>query len=103
LPLAHDHFGFWVAQITGVLVRETVPDRVIEQADEVELIDLTPDDLLQRLREGKDYVVLGRARHAQLLPQTQPDRPARAGAAPHGRPGGCADAWVYARACHPPS
>jgi two-component system, OmpR family, sensor histidine kinase KdpD len=45
-----------VAQITGVLVRETVPDRVIEQADEVELIDLPPDDLLQRLREGKVYV-----------------------------------------------
>ncbi|MFL5805344.1 MAG: DUF4118 domain-containing protein [Roseiflexaceae bacterium] len=45
-----------VAQITGVLVRETVPDRLIEQADEVELIDLTPDDLLQRLKEGKVYV-----------------------------------------------
>src|SRR5262245_40529140 len=45
-----------VAQITGVLVRETVPDRIIEQADEVELIDLPPDDLLQRLKEGKVYV-----------------------------------------------
>src|SRR5262249_14320806 len=45
-----------VAQITGVLVRETVPDRTIEQADEVELIDLPPDDLLQRLKEGKVYV-----------------------------------------------
>jgi two-component system, OmpR family, sensor histidine kinase KdpD len=45
-----------VAQITGVVVRETVPDRVIEQADEVELIDLPPDDLLQRLKEGKVYV-----------------------------------------------
>src|SRR5262249_28722692 len=45
-----------VAQITGVIVRETVPDRVIEQADEVELIDLPPDDLLQRLKEGKVYV-----------------------------------------------
>jgi two-component system sensor histidine kinase KdpD len=44
-----------VAQITGVIVRETVPDRVIEQADEVELIDLTPDDLLGRLKEGKIY------------------------------------------------
>src|SRR5499427_6029573 len=44
-----------VAQITGVLVRETVPDHIIEQADEVELIDLPPDDLLQRLREGKVY------------------------------------------------
>jgi two-component system, OmpR family, sensor histidine kinase KdpD len=45
-----------VAQITGVIVRETVPDRMVEQADEVELIDLTPDDLLQRLKEGKVYV-----------------------------------------------
>src|SRR5215510_146908 len=45
-----------VAQITGVLVRETVPDAILEQADEVELIDLPPDDLLQRLREGKVYV-----------------------------------------------
>jgi two-component system sensor histidine kinase KdpD len=45
-----------VAQITGVVVRETVPDRIIEQADEVELIDLPPDDLLQRLKEGKVYV-----------------------------------------------
>lgn len=45
-----------VAQITGVIVRETVPDRVIEQANEIELIDLSPDDLLQRLKEGKVYV-----------------------------------------------
>src|SRR3989442_2455670 len=45
-----------VAQITAVVVRETVPDSMLEQADEVELIDLPPDDLLQRLREGKVYV-----------------------------------------------
>ena len=45
-----------VAQITGVIVRETIPDSIIEQADEVELIDLPPDDLLQRLREGKVYI-----------------------------------------------
>jgi two-component system sensor histidine kinase KdpD len=45
-----------VAQITGVSVRETIPDAVFEKADEVELIDLPPDDLLQRLREGKVYV-----------------------------------------------
>ena len=44
-----------VAQITGVIVRETVPDFVIEQADDIELIDLPPDELLQRLREGKVY------------------------------------------------
>ncbi|WP_129671834.1 sensor histidine kinase KdpD [Candidatus Chloroploca sp. Khr17] len=45
-----------VAQITGVIVRETVPDTVVEQADEVKLIDLPTDDLLQRLREGKVYL-----------------------------------------------
>jgi two-component system sensor histidine kinase KdpD len=45
-----------VAQITGVVVRETVPDSVVEQADEVKLIDLPPDDLLRRLREGKVYL-----------------------------------------------
>jgi two-component system sensor histidine kinase KdpD len=45
-----------VAQITNVVVRETIPDSIVEQADEVELIDLPPDDLLQRLREGKVYV-----------------------------------------------
>ncbi|MFI5183360.1 MAG: DUF4118 domain-containing protein [Vicinamibacteria bacterium] len=45
-----------VAQITGVAVRETVPDAVLEQADEVELVDLPPDDLLQRLQEGKVYL-----------------------------------------------
>jgi two-component system sensor histidine kinase KdpD len=45
-----------VAKVTGVVVRETVPDSVLEQADEVELIDLPPGDLLERLREGKVYV-----------------------------------------------
>ncbi|UXN58206.1 sensor histidine kinase [Phyllobacterium zundukense] len=45
-----------VAQITKVRVRETVPDSVIDQADEVEIIDLTPADLIKRLQEGKVYV-----------------------------------------------
>jgi two-component system sensor histidine kinase KdpD len=45
-----------VAQITGVAVRETVPDSIMERADEIELIDLEPEELLQRLREGKVYV-----------------------------------------------
>ena len=45
-----------VAKITGVVVRETVPDSVLEQADEVELIDLPPDDLLERFGAGKVYV-----------------------------------------------
>ena len=45
-----------IAQITGVVVRETVPDSIFEQADEVELVDLLPDNLLERLREGKVYI-----------------------------------------------
>src|SRR5688572_1544158 len=45
-----------VAQITGVRVRETVPDRIFDRADEVRLIDLSPEELVQRLREGKVYV-----------------------------------------------
>jgi two-component system, OmpR family, sensor histidine kinase KdpD len=45
-----------VAQITGVQVRETVPDKVFDGADEVELVDLPPDELLDRLNEGKVYV-----------------------------------------------
>jgi two-component system sensor histidine kinase KdpD len=45
-----------VAQITHVRVRETVPDSILDQADDVELVDLTPDDLLQRLKEGKVYL-----------------------------------------------
>jgi two-component system sensor histidine kinase KdpD len=44
-----------VAQITGVVVRETVPDHLLERADEVELVDVSPEVLEQRLREGKVY------------------------------------------------
>jgi two-component system sensor histidine kinase KdpD len=45
-----------VAQITQVQVRETVPDSVIDRADAVELVDIAPEELLQRLREGKVYL-----------------------------------------------
>lgn len=45
-----------IARITGVRVRETLPDHVIERADEITLIDLTPEELRQRLSEGKVYV-----------------------------------------------
>jgi two-component system sensor histidine kinase KdpD len=45
-----------VAQITHVRVRETVPDSVFDRADAVKLVDVTPDDLIQRLKEGKVYV-----------------------------------------------
>jgi two-component system sensor histidine kinase KdpD len=45
-----------VASITGVRVQETVPDEVLQQADEIELIDLPPEELINRLREGRVYV-----------------------------------------------
>ncbi len=45
-----------VAQITRIRVRETLPDSVLDKADEIELVDLTPGDLIQRLNEGKVYV-----------------------------------------------
>ncbi len=52
-----------VNQVTGIAVRETVPDRVLDSADEVEFIDLPPEELLKRLAEGKVYMA-GAAEHA---------------------------------------
>jgi two-component system sensor histidine kinase KdpD len=51
-----ESLGDVIQQITGVKVRETVPDAVLDRADEIELVDLSPDDLLERLAEGKVYV-----------------------------------------------
>jgi two-component system, OmpR family, sensor histidine kinase KdpD len=45
-----------VARVTDVTVRETVPDRLLDEADELEFVDLPPDELLQRLQEGRVYV-----------------------------------------------
>jgi two-component system sensor histidine kinase KdpD len=45
-----------VTQISGIKVRETVPDSMIEMADTIELVDLSPDDLLRRLQDGKVYI-----------------------------------------------
>src|SRR5256885_3101963 len=45
-----------VAKITGVVVRETVPDSMLDQADDVELVDLPAEDLRRRLKEGKVYL-----------------------------------------------
>jgi two-component system, OmpR family, sensor histidine kinase KdpD len=45
-----------VAQITGVKVQETVPDRILDQAVEIRLVDIPPEELLQRLQEGKVYI-----------------------------------------------
>lgn len=55
-----------VARITGVRVRETLPDTVLEKADEIELIDLPSGDLLKRLDEGKVYL----GEHAQQARQS---------------------------------
>ena len=44
-----------VFELTGVRVRETFPDRVLDQADQVVLVDLTPEELQLRLRAGKVY------------------------------------------------
>ncbi len=45
-----------IAQITHVRVKETVPDSIFDRADEIELVDITPGDLIQRLKEGKVYI-----------------------------------------------
>jgi two-component system sensor histidine kinase KdpD len=44
-----------VSQITGIVIRETVPDDIFEKADEIELVDITPEELLQRFDDGKVY------------------------------------------------
>lgn len=44
-----------VHQISGIIVRETVPDSILDAVDEIELIDISPDELLERLTEGKVY------------------------------------------------
>lgn len=46
-----------VAQITGTIVRETVPDSIFESADEIKVIDISPEDLIKRLGEGKVYTL----------------------------------------------
>ena len=45
-----------VAEITGVWVRETIPDSILDEASEIELVDIPPDELLKRLKDGKVYV-----------------------------------------------
>ncbi len=51
-----DSFRDIIAQITGVVQRETIPDRVLDEASEIEVVDLPPEELLLRLREGKVYI-----------------------------------------------
>ncbi len=54
-----------IARITGVIVRETLPDAVVAKADEVELIDISPEELMQRLDDGKIYIAPQAARALQ--------------------------------------
>ena len=67
-----------VSRITGVAVRETVPDSVLQEADDVVLVDITPDELIERLNEGKVYLPGdGPAGDAEFLHARQSDRAAR--------------------------
>ena len=73
-----------VSRITGVVVRETVPDSVLQRRRGVVLVDITPDELIQRLQEGKVYLAeTARRADAEILHAAQSDRAARTGAAPH--------------------
>jgi len=56
-----------VAQVTGVVVTETVPDRLLDLAVEIRLVDIPPEDLLQRLQEGKIYIPVNEALAAEQL------------------------------------
>ncbi|MGB7245865.1 MAG: two-component sensor histidine kinase, partial [Methylovirgula sp.] len=60
-----ESLGDVVARITRIRVRETVPDSIIDHADDVEVVDLTPEDLIARLHEGKVYVREQAARATQ--------------------------------------
>ena len=77
-----------VATATGVRVRETVPDTFLDRADEVINVDVTVEELRNRLREGQDLPAgEGRAGAHELLPQGQPLDASRAGAARRRRRG----------------
>ena len=78
-----------VARATGVRVRETVPDTFLDRADEVINVDVTVEELRNRLREGKVYrPEKVEQALSELLPQRQPVDAARAGAARRCRRGG---------------
>ncbi len=80
----------------GIRVRETVPDSVLDKADEIELIDLPPEDLIERLKQGKVYVKdQATPRHLAFLQPRQPDGAARTGDAGGGRARRRRDAELY--------
>ena len=81
-------FADTVEEITGITIAERIPDSVFDAADQVVLIDLSPEELLKRLAEGKVY--LGERAQAaadNFFKKSTLDRPAGDGAAPHGAPG----------------
>ena len=95
-----------VAGITGIGVREIIPDRVLDDADEVHLVDLPVSALIDRLEIRQDLPAgTGRPGADRILPGRQPDRAARTRPAAHR--GGCrrpplrpdADPWRYPRQC----
>ena len=65
-----------VEQISGIRVKETIPDSVLDEANEIKIVDLPPKELIQRFKEGKVYVP-DRVGHraGELLQRGQPDRP----------------------------
>ena len=86
-----------VTQLTGSITRETIPDEVLSMADEVVLIDLTPEALIARLESGQGLPARARAGGAeQLLQDREPRRAARDRAAAGGR--GCRGQAARARA-----
>ena len=77
-----------VERITGIRQRETVPDAFVRRADQIELVDMTPEALRRRMAHGNVYAAdKVDAALGQLLPAGQPRRAARAGAAVGRRPG----------------
>ena len=79
-----------VFELTGVRVRETFPDRILDEADEVVLVDLTPEELRDRIGAGKVYPAgAGRGGACELLPHREPAvaAPTRAARGGRGRGG----------------
>ena len=67
-----------VEQITGVRVRETIPDHILQTADEVQLVDVTPESLRQRMKEGTFMRKRRFIRRSAIFQDGKPDRPKRA-------------------------
>ena len=92
-----------IAQITGVVVSETLPDSVLERADELELVDLTPEELIDRLREGKVYVPQQAARaleHFFSGATSSPCASCRSGKSPNGSRRTCRPSAATAQRPH---